>query len=136
MGMGLSQAEAGQLSLDGLTNPLEDKWVLTIDEKNAVIAATEAYNTAIAQLAQQYDLAFVDAHQAMKDLSSQSGITYFGNTYTTTFVSGGAFSLDGVHLTGRGYAVVANYFVDAINQKFGSTLRKVNPNNYPGVKIP
>ncbi|MET3733117.1 SGNH/GDSL hydrolase family protein [Moheibacter stercoris] len=136
MAMGLSQAEAGQLSLDGLTNPLADKWVLTASEKNAVIAATDAYNAAIAQLAAQYDLAFVDAHKAMKDLSSDSGITYFGNTYTTTFVSGGAFSLDGVHLTGRGYAVVANYFIEAINHKFGSTLRTVNPNNFPGVKIP
>jgi hypothetical protein len=136
MAMGVSQAEAGLLSMDGLTNPLEDKWVLTAFEKNEVLTATAAYNNAIAQLASQYDLAFVDAYQAMKDLSSASGITYFGNTYTTTFVSGGAFSLDGVHLTGRGYAVVANYFIEAINHKFGSTLRTVNPNNYPGVKIP
>ena len=72
----------------------------------------------------------------MKDLSSDAGITYFGNTFTTTYVSGGAFSLDAVHLTGKGYAVVANYFIDAINEKYGSTLRNVNPNNYPGVMIP
>lgn len=136
IGMGVPQEQAAQLSVNGVTYPLTDQWVLIPSEKNAVLAATEAYNTAIAQLAAQYDLAFVDAHQAMKDLSSASGITYFGNTYTTTFVSGGAFSLDGVHLTGRGYAVVANYFVEAINHKFGSTLRTVNPNNFPGIAIP
>ena len=133
---GLPAQVVGQFAVPGLTFPLEDQWVLTNTEKQEVIAATNAYNTIIKQLAVNYDLAFVDAYQAMKDLSSQSGITYFGNTYTTTFVSGGAFSLDGVHLTGRGYAVVANYFVHAINQKYGSTLRTLNPNNFPGVVIP
>lgn len=136
MNLGVPQAQAAQLSIDGVTSPLEDKWVLTNDEKQNVLTATAAYNAAIRQLATDYNLAFVDAHAAMKDLSSQSGITYFGNTYTTTYVSGGAFSLDAVHLTGKGYAVVANYFIDAINQKYGSTLRDVNPNNYPGVMIP
>lgn len=133
---GLPTSQATQLSINGVTCPLEDKWVLTNDEKQNVLTATAAYNTHIRQLATDYNLAFVDAHKAMQDLSSQSGITYFGNTYTTTYVSGGAFSLDAVHLTGKGYAVVANYFIDAINQKYGSTLRNVNPNNYPGVKIP
>lgn len=126
----------GQFCVPGITYPLEDKWVLIPSEKQAVMTATDAYNTIIRQLATNYDLAFVDAHQAMQDLSSESGITYFGNTYTTTYVSGGAFSLDAVHLTAKGYAVVANYFIDAINMKYGSTLRNVNPNNYPGVMIP
>lgn len=136
MAMGVPQEQAAQLSVNGVTYPLTDKWVLIPSEKEAVLTATAAYNTAIRELATEYDLAFVDAHKAMQDLSSQSGITYFGNTYTTTYVSGGAFSLDAVHLTGKGYAVVANYFIDAINQKYGSTLRHVNPNNYPGVMIP
>ncbi len=136
MGMGVPQEQAAMLSVNGITYPLTDQWVLIPSEKQSVIAATNAYNAAIAQLAANYNLAFVDAHQAMQDLSSDSGITYFGNNYNTTYVSGGAFSLDAVHLTAKGYAVVANYFIDAINQKYGSTLRTVNPNNYPGVIIP
>src|SRR5690606_39010095 len=136
MAMGVRQEQAAQLSVNGITYPLTDQWVLIPSEKEAVIAATNAYNATISQLAANYNLALVDAHQAMQDLSSASGITYFGNTYSTTYVSGGAFSLDAVHLTAKGYAVVANYFIDAINMKYGSTLRSVNPNNYPGVIIP
>ncbi|MFA7615095.1 MAG: G-D-S-L family lipolytic protein [Moheibacter sp.] len=136
VGMGIPMEQAAQLSISGVTFPLEDKWVLTKKETAKVVAATTAYNTAIRQLAIDYNLAFVDAFRAMQELSSSSGITYFGNTYTTTYVSGGAFSLDAVHLTGKGYAVVANYFIDAINFKYGSTLPNVNPNNYPGVIIP
>lgn len=136
MQMGVPQEQAAQLSISGITYPLENQWVLTKNESEQVAAATKAYNSAINQLAKEYDLAVVNANQAMKDLSSQSGLIYFGNNYTTTYVSGGAFSLDGVHLSGKGYAIVANYFIDAINQKFRSTLRNVNPNNYPGVLIP
>lgn len=133
---GVDPTLAGQLSMTGITYPLEDKWVLTKTEYEEVKTATEAYNVIIADLASQYDLALVDTFTAMKKLSSQSGIVYFGNTYTTQFVQGGAFSLDGVHLTGKGYAIVANMFVEAINAKYGSTLRDANPNNFPGVHIP
>ena len=115
---------------------LEDKYVLTAKETAKAEAAVTKYNAAIAELAIAYNLAFVDAHAQMQRLSSASGIKFYGQTYTTTFVSGGAFSLDGVHLTGNGYAIVANMFVDAINQKYHSTLRKVYPGDYPGIAIP
>jgi hypothetical protein len=136
MQMGLSQAEAGQLAVAGVTYPLEDKWVLSEAEVAKAEAAVSKYNGAILELSRAYNLAIVDTYSEMKKLSSQSGIRYYGNTYTTTFVSGGAFSLDGIHLTGTGYAIVANMFVDAINNKYGSTLRKVFPGYYPGVTIP
>lgn len=136
LGYGLPEAMAAQLSVNGVTCALSDQWVLIPSEKQAVLNATDAYNAAIEQLANAYDLAFVDAHAAMQQLSSQSGISYYGNNYNTTYVSGGAFSLDAVHLTGKGYAIVANLFIDAINLKYGSTLPHVNPNNYPGITIP
>lgn len=134
--MGMSQEQAAQLSISGITYPLEDQWVLTKIETAKVAAATAAYNETIRQLSINYDLAFVDAHRAMQELSSSVGITYYGNNFNTTYVSGGSFSLDAVHLTAKGYSIVANYFVDAINFKFGATLPNVNPNNYPGVVIP
>lgn len=133
---GLPASVLGQFSVPGVTYPLTDQWVLIPSEISAVTTATDAYNEQIRALAIAYDLAFVDAHRAMQQLKTDAGIVYFGNTYTTTYVSGGAFSLDAVHLSGKGYAVVANYFIDAINQKYSSTLRSVNPNNYPGVTIP
>lgn len=133
---GLPPQAVAQFCVPGITYPMADEWVLIPSEINSIVTATNKYNTAIRQLAIDYNLAFVDANRAMQELSSSSGITYFGNTYTTTYVSGGAFSLDAVHLTGKGYAVVANYFIDAINFKYGSTLPNVNPNNYPGVIIP
>ena len=120
----------------GITYPLEDKYVLTKSEVAEVQTATNAYNTQIKALAEAYGLAFVDANAKMVELGRSSGIQYNGVNYSTTFVTGGSFSLDGVHLTGKGYAVIANEFIKAINAKYKSNLRQVNPNNYSGVKFP
>ena len=136
MQLGLTQEEAGKLSVVGVSYPMADNYVLTEKETSKVETAVVKYNTAISDLATKYNLALVDAYSEMKKLSSSSGIKYYGQTYTTTFVSGGAFSLDGVHLTGTGYAIVANMFADAINRKYQSTLRHVYPGNYPGIAIP
>ena len=120
----------------GITYPLEDKYVLTKSEVAEIQRATDAYNTHIKALAEIYGLAFVDANAKMIELGKNSGIQYNGVTYSTAFVTGGSFSLDGVHLTGRGYAVIANEFIKAINAKYKSTLPQVNPNNYSGIKFP
>lgn len=118
----------------GTAVPLEDKYVLTEKEVAKVSTATTAYNTALRSIATSKGLAFVDANSKMKEL--QSGIQWDGVKYTAKFVTGGAFSLDGVHLTGRGYAIIANEFIKAINAKYKSTLPQVEPNAYSGVTFP
>lgn len=120
----------------GTSVALEDKLVLTEAETAKVMAATAGYNAAIKKAATDKGLAYVDMDAKMKELNSASGIMWDGVKYTATFVTGGAFSLDGVHLTGRGYGIVANEFIKTINAKYGSTLPQVNPNNYSGVKFP
>lgn len=120
----------------GVTFPLEDKHVLMANEVAEVSTATGKFNDIIYSLASSKGLAFVDANAKMKELSKSSGIQFDGVKYTARFVTGGTFSLDGVHLTGRGYAVIANEFMKAINNKYGSTLPMVNPNGYSGVKFP
>ena len=124
------------LAINGVTYPLEDKWVLTANEAKKVLDATASFNTIIKNLASQYDLAFADINSLMTELSNKSGITYNGVTYTNTFVTGGAYSLDGIHPNGRGYGFVANEFIKAINQKYHSTLTQVNPNVYTGITFP
>ena len=101
-----------------------------------VASAVAAYNISLKSLASQFKLAFVDANAKMVELSSASGIQFDGVKYSATFVTGGSFSLDGVHLTGRGYAVIANEFIKAINAQYKSTLPQVNPNSYSGVTFP
>ncbi|MBP0613825.1 G-D-S-L family lipolytic protein [Chryseobacterium sp. cx-311] len=120
----------------GTSVPLEDRFVLTKKETAKAIAATTAYNAALKSIADSKGLAFVDANAKMAQLAQQSGISFNGVKYTATFVTGGTFSLDGVHLTGRGAALIGNEFIKAINNKFGSNLPMANVNSYSGVTFP
>jgi lysophospholipase L1-like esterase len=114
--------------------PLGDQYVLDGQEALTVQAAVTQYNTSIANLATTYNLAFVDANAFLK--RAKTGIMYNGVNHTTTFVSGGAFSLDGVHLTPRGNALIANEFIKSINLKYRSTIPQVNPLVYNSVIFP
>ncbi len=131
-----SAVEAGipaDFAINGVTYPLEGKYVLTETEVAKVQAATDAYNTGITQVVANYpEVYMVDMNAAMEQLSS-TGFVYDGIQYTDAYVTGSSFSLDGVHPTPKGYAIVANYFIRAINENFGSTLLELNPNAYPGL---
>ena len=120
----------------GTATPLADKYVLTEKEAAKVIAATDAYNASISSLATANGLALVDANAKMKELATTSGIQYNGVKYTASFITGGTFSLDGVHPNGRGYAIIANTFIKAINNTYFSTLPFVDINAYSGVTFP
>lgn len=135
IGTTATNAPAG-LNVYGISYPLENQHILTKTEAAAVKTAVDAYNSSIRGLADTYGLAFVDANKKMVDLNGQSGISWDGVRYSAKFVTGGTFSLDGVHLTGRGYALIANEFIKAINDKYKSTLPQVDPNKYSGVKFP
>ncbi|ROH95922.1 SGNH/GDSL hydrolase family protein [Chryseobacterium daecheongense] len=125
-----------QVNVYGISYPLQNQHVLTKTEAGLVKTAIDAYNASIKTLSETYGLAFVDANKKMVELNGMSGISFDGVKYTAKFVTGGTFSLDGVHLTGRGYAIVANEFIKAINTKYRSTLPQVDPNKYSGVKFP
>lgn len=124
------------INVNGVSYPLANKYILTKTEVAKVLTATAAYNAAIKSIATAKGLAYVDANAKMIELSTNSGILYNGVKYTATFVTGGTFSLDGVHLTGRGYGLIANEFLKQINAKYGSTLPMVDINKYSGVTFP
>jgi hypothetical protein len=117
----------GQL---GVTFPLPDRYVLLPSEVAEIQVATTAYNLTIKEAADANNLAFVDAKSIMEQLGTPNGIVADNFTMTSTFVTGGTFSLDGVHPSPRGYALIANKFIEAINLKYGSNVKGVNLGNY------
>jgi phospholipase/lecithinase/hemolysin/hydrogenase/urease accessory protein HupE len=115
--------------VNGVSVPLADKWVLSKEEISEVKIATDAYNVTIKAVADAKGLAFVDTKAMMTQLST-GGIVSNSFTLTATYVTGGSFSLDGVHPSPRGYALIANAFSSAINAKYSSTLKKVDVGLY------
>ena len=113
----------------GVTFPMQDSATLTASETALVKAATDAFNSKIKAVATAKGLAFVDANAAMSKISN-GGITANGFTVTGAFATGGGFSTDGVHPSPRGYALIANKFIEAINATYGSNLKGVDLGNY------
>ena len=74
-------------------------------------------------------LALFDSKALLEDLLN--GGIRFGNFHaTTSYVTGGVFSLDGIHPSARGYALIANGFLEAINTTYGSNFKGVDPAKY------
>ncbi len=115
--------------------PLPDEYVLDLDEIEAIQSATLAYNNTIESIATQYGLALVDLNAVM-GTANTTGYIVDGITYTSTFVSGGVFSLDGIHATGRGSAIIANEFIKSINKTYNCKIPYATVNDYSSVVYP
>jgi hypothetical protein len=98
---------------------------------NKVIAD---YNIVIAAKTQQYGLALADMNSYFKKV--KAGIKWDGVDFNAEFVSGGFFSLDGYCPNQKGYAMIANEFIRAINEKYHSTIPWVNCPECSGIKFP
>ncbi|OYT16494.1 MAG: G-D-S-L family lipolytic protein [Bacteroidetes bacterium 4572_77] len=109
-------------------------YVLDQQELALVEEATQSYNDIIKNTAQEYDWAWVDINTKVNE--TKDGVVYNGIKLDNEYVTGGVFGLDGVHLTPRGNALVADFFIEAINKKYNSKISSVDVNLYPGVALP
>ncbi|WP_255572897.1 SGNH/GDSL hydrolase family protein [Hanstruepera marina] len=119
--IGTEAVPGNPLTVNGVAVPLADKWVLLPSEQDEIRAAVDSFNATIQAAVNQAGLAFVDANALLSELNS-TGIASGSFILTSELVTGGMFSLDGVHLTSRGYAVAANEFMKAIDATYGSNF--------------
>ncbi len=118
-----------------VSHPLDSKYILDSEELDSIEKAISSYNKTIKTIAENYNLAYVDLNSLMEEAGS-TGVTVDGNEYTTDFISGGVFSLDGIHATGKGFAIIANAFINAINEQYGASISLADVNEYEGVVFP
>jgi lysophospholipase L1-like esterase len=115
--------ELAGLASGGTLTPLPGSDVLTTAEIATIQSTIDSYNQAIAGLVAGVGGTLVDLHAYYKSLSN--GVSINGYTATTAFL-GGIFSLDGVHPTNTGYALLANQFIMATNTAFGLSVPLVD----------
>jgi lysophospholipase L1-like esterase len=133
--LGTESVAGDPATIWGLGTPLVDADVLIPSEILAIDTARTAFNATIKAAADNdANLAFFDAAAIMKQLS-ETGIDYGTGFVNADFATGGAFSLDGVHPTARGYALIANKIIDVINSSFNANVYKVDPATYPAVLL-
>jgi lysophospholipase L1-like esterase len=112
-------------ALGGTGTPLPTTVTLSAAEAAAIQSRVAEYNTSIRTVAAANNIPVVDANTILKNIQSD-GVVVGGVELNARYVTGGIFSLDGVHPTTIGYGVVANEFIKAINGAYGSNIPLVN----------
>ena len=114
--------------------PLPNRYVLTLPEINTIENTIDSYNIILKNLAASKGLAFVDVNSFFAKV--KTGYFYNGVSVNANFVSGGFYSLDGLNLTARGNALLANECIKAINATYSASIPEVDAMKYPAVIFP
>ncbi|MCG8573810.1 MAG: SGNH/GDSL hydrolase family protein [Flavobacteriales bacterium] len=113
---------------------LQNGLILDSYEVSLCQSRTMQLNSEIKASAASFNYPVVDMHGFLNTL--KAGAVFEGVEINPEYISGGAFSLDGIHLNPRGYAIVANEFIEGINDHYNSNIPKVSIGNYRGVVFP
>jgi lysophospholipase L1-like esterase len=106
------------------TGPLPPSVVLDAGEVQIIRSATDQFNAFIAAQAAEKGAAVVDIH-ALLERAHDHGLLVDGQRLTTAFL-GGLFSLDGIHPTNTGYAIIANQFINALDRTFAAAIPRAS----------
>jgi len=120
-GIGIPASLGGRATIsEGVcTGCLPDDVVLDPAELTAIRDRVTANNQAIRDICQAAQVPLLDINALLQELAT-SGRDIGGVTLTSSFLSGGIFSYDGIHPTELGYAVIANEWIKVINANGGS----------------
>lgn len=114
----------------GNGRPLLASQILSDNEQETINAAILDMNTALDSLvANRPWAAKVDFNALLADMKA-NGFKLGATMYTTDFVTGGLFSLDGIHPNDLAHAIVTNALIDAVNARWGATIPHLNVANY------
>jgi lysophospholipase L1-like esterase len=105
--------------------PLPDSLVITVAERAAIEGAVLGFNQVIANEAHARGAALVDEYGLFERLAAE-GVNVNGVHYTFRYVTGGLFSLDGIHPSALGSALLANQYLKDIDKAYGSRIPPVD----------
>lgn len=126
----LARGDGLSVALGGSGVPLPDEAVLSRLEALQINRRVAAYNLVIRRAAADVGFAVVDAEGLFEDWR-RNGVIVGGERFTTQYLTGGLFSLDGVHPSRLGQALLASAFIEAINAASEADLATLRPAQLP-----
>jgi hypothetical protein len=137
--MGLSARQARELvagmvqaGLNPSGIPIPANLTLTATEETTISAAVTGFNQIISGIAQTPPgIPLIDINALLNELNV-SGVDGYSGRFVFFAPGNTAFSLDGVHPSSGGYAIVANKFIEKINQVLEVDLPVINTAQYLG----
>jgi lysophospholipase L1-like esterase len=118
--------------------PLPDAVILTPAETATLTQRIADYNTAIVASAAAHNVPVADIKGLFDRFATGLNVGPFH--LTSDFITGGIFSLDGIHLSDIGYTLFANEYIKAINTGYGThvplaSVTQFMQNNDPATKM-
>ncbi len=86
--------------------------------------AVQSYNQIIATTAKSLGATVVDVNGLFANIAANG--YQVGNVRLTSAFLGGLFSLDGIHPTNTGYAILANQWISTMNSKLNTSIPSVS----------
>jgi lysophospholipase L1-like esterase len=118
--------------------PLPDSVVLTPAEQATLTQRIADYNTVIVAAAAKRNIPVADIKGLFDRFATGLNVGPFH--LTSDYITGGIFSLDGIHLTDIGYTLFANEYIKAINAGYSThipvaSVAQFMQNNDPATKM-
>ncbi len=104
--------------------PLPDDVILDKNEQEIVSNLIDDYNAAIDSICLLRKIPVVDMYSFFKEITNTFHTA--GLTVSANFITGGFYSLDGIHPTDLGHALIANEWLRVINSSFRVSIPPVN----------
>ena len=118
----------------GVLEAVPGYYVLDVYEIAKVKDAIQHFNSKISQSAASHKIPLVDMNSFFRQI--KNGYAFDGITFSSQFIQGAFFSLDGYHPTAQGYGLLTNQFIQTINSYYKSTLPLVDITTLPGIIFP
>ncbi len=115
--------------------PLAREYYLPETQINLLRTRVHEFNQIIKERALEYDLAYVDMYELFKSLA-HSNLVYDGVAFNNKYIFGSFYSIDGLTLTPRANAIVANAFIHAANEKYKSSIPVISIAQFQSVEFP
>ncbi|MFA8299232.1 MAG: hypothetical protein ACEPOV_03635 [Hyphomicrobiales bacterium] len=119
----------------GTMKPVPDEFTLRQPQIQKIAEAKSGYNEIIKSMAQKYGLAYADINILLGNIK-KGRLVIDGVKYSAEFITGNVFSLDGIHLTPQGNALLANFIIEAINKHYGTKIPYTSVTKYPTLIYP
>jgi len=110
----------------GNGRPLINSQVLNDAEQVSINSAIFNMNAAIDSIVANRPWTTKVDFNALLTSIATDGYQVGSVTYTSDFITGGLFSLDGVHPTDLAHAIICNTLIDAVNSQWGATIPHLN----------
>ena len=149
MGLAANQDDADALFLDilsaldavGVTvgpevgTPFSEDYTITETEFSEILDAVADFNVIIEDLCSQFDVPLVDINHLWNP-ENEGAFSGYSGEFVLDEPENTVFSLDGVHPNNLGHAVIANAFIEKINEVLEMDIPALSLEDYKGQYLP